>query len=74
MKVGARSPDLRLRVSAGSAEQIHFARPRCPRARATVFVFGGEELSLASSWQFSYFTCLRFGSGAADTVGDEGRT
>ena len=47
MKVGARASDLRLRVSAGSGEQIHFGRPRCP-------VLGGEQLSPPSGWRLSY--------------------
>lgn len=45
MKVGARVPDLRRRVSSGSGEQIHSAQPRCPGARAGTFVLGAEELS-----------------------------
>lgn len=55
MKVGARAPDLRLRVSAGSAEQIHFSRRRCPCARAVLSGFGGEQLSPPSGWRCSYF-------------------
>lgn len=49
MKVGAQTPDLRPRVSAGSAEPIHFAQPRGPAERAARWVWGarraGEELS-----------------------------
>lgn len=42
MKVGARASDLRLRVSAGSAEQIHFGRPPLPLRENRAVLLWGE--------------------------------
>jgi hypothetical protein len=66
MKVGARAPDLQLGVSAGSAEQIHFAHPRCPCTKALVgflflFLFWGEGNNFLRRAGDDFYTCQRFG-------------
>lgn len=66
MKVGA-APDLRLRVSVGSAEQIHSA-PRCPCARA---VSGLGESNFLPEW-LALFLLPRGGFGPEAAVMVEG--
>lgn len=63
MKVGA-APDLRLGVSVGSAEQIHFAGPELPLSESGVR-FWGEQLSFI-------LPCGRFGPEAAVMVEGKG--
>lgn len=63
MKVGA-APDLRLGVSAGSAEQIHFARPRCR--------VWGRAACFAEWLAVFILPCGRFGPEAAAVVEGKG--